>query len=91
MAKSRWKSFTNGAVRMCISGKDNVWLRTEWDVRKSELPAAVMNQLNVSYPSWKIDDAEYVETPSGAWFVIELEKGEAEVEIKLSADGVILK
>ena len=71
--------------------KDNVWLRTEWDVRKSELPAAVMNQLNVSYPSWEIDDAEYVETPSGAWFVIELEKGEAEVEIKLSADGVILK
>lgn len=71
--------------------KDNVWLRTEWDVRKSELPSAVMNQLNVSYPSWKIDDAEYVETPSGAWFVIELEKGEDEVEIKLSADGVILK
>ena len=50
-----------------------------------------MNQLNVSYPSWEIDDAEYVETPSGAWFEIELEKGEAEVEIKLSADGVILK
>lgn len=71
--------------------KDNVWLRTEWDVRKSELPSAVMNQLNVSYPSWEIDDAEYVETPSGAWFVIELEKGEDEVEIKLSADGVILK
>ena len=71
--------------------KDNVWLRTEWDVRKSELPAAVMNQLNVSYPSWEIDDAEYVETPSGAWFVIELEKGEAEVDVKIAEDGTIIR
>lgn len=71
--------------------KDNVWLRTEWDVRKSELPAAVMNQLNVSYPSWKIDDAEYVETPSGAWFAIELEKGEAEVDVKIAEDGTVIR
>lgn len=71
--------------------KDNVWLRTKWDVRKSEIPAAVMNQLNVSYPSWKIDDAEYVETPSGAWFAIELEKGEAEVDVKIAEDGTIIR
>lgn len=70
--------------------KINEWLRTEWDVRKSELPAAVLTQVNAAYPSWKIDDAEFQETPSGNWFVIELEKGESEVKIRITADGVIL-
>ncbi len=70
--------------------KDYNWLRTEWDVRKNELPAAVLAQLNASYPSWKIDDAEYVETPSGDWFKIELEKGDSEVKIRITAAGVIL-
>jgi len=70
--------------------KDNNWLRTEWDVRKNELPAAVLTQISTSYPSWEIDDAEYVETPSGDWFKIELEKGDSEVEIKITAAGVIL-
>lgn len=71
--------------------KANVWLRTKWDVRKSEIPAAVMNQLNISYPSWKIDDAEYVETPSGSWFAIELEKGDAEVDVKIAEDGTVIR
>ena len=70
--------------------KINEWLRTEWDVRKSELPAAVLTQVNAAYPSWKIDDAEFMETPSGNWFVIELEKGESEVKIRITANGVIL-
>lgn len=70
--------------------KDYNWLRTEWDVRKNELPAAVLAQLNASYPSWKIDDAEYVETPSGDWFKIELEKGDSEVKIRITPAGVIL-
>ena len=70
--------------------KDYDWLRTEWDIRKNELPAAVLAQLNTSYPSWKIDDAEYVETPSGDWFKIELEKGDSEVKIRITAAGVIL-
>ena len=70
--------------------KDYDWLRTEWDIRKNELPAAVLAQLNASYPSWKIDDAEYVETPSGDWYKIELEKGDSEVKIRITAAGVIL-
>lgn len=70
--------------------KDYNWLRTECDVRKNELPAAVLAQLNASYPSWKIDDAEYVETPSGDWFKIELEKGDSEVKIRITPAGVIL-
>lgn len=54
------------------------------------LPSAVLTQVNAAYPSWKIDDAEFMETPSGNWFVIELEKGESEVKIRITANGVIL-
>ena len=80
----------NGRGKDVYFSSNNEWLRTEWDVRKSELPAAVLTQVNAAYLSWKIDDAEYMETPSGEWFVIELEKGESEVKIRITADGVIL-
>ena len=74
----------NGRGKDVYFSRNNEWLRTEWDVRKSELPAAVLTQVNAAYPSWKM------ETPSGEWFVIELEKGESEVKIRITADGVIL-
>ena len=80
----------NGRGKDVYFSRNNEWLRTEWDVRKGELPAAILTQVNAAYPSWKIDDAEFMETPSGEWVVIELEKGESEVKIRITADGVIL-
>ena len=68
---------------------DKTWIRTEWDVRKSELPTAVTNSINADYPSWKIDDAEYVETPLENWYKIELEKGESEIKIRITPEGNI--
>ena len=68
---------------------DRTWIRTEWDVRKSELPTAVTDRINADYPSWRIDDAEYVDTPSGSWYVIELEKGDSEIKVRISSDGVV--
>ena len=70
--------------------KDNSWIRTEWDVRRSELPAAVTSQITATWPGWKIDDAEYVDTPSGGWYKIELEKGESELKLRIAADGTVL-
>lgn len=50
------------------------WVSTKWDVNRSELPDAVINQLQKSHAGWRIDDAEYVETPAARWYDIELEK-----------------
>ena len=69
---------------------DHTWLRTEWDVRRAELPASVTSKIEAVYPTWKIDDAEYIETPSGQWYKIELEKGDAEKEVRITPDGNIL-
>ena len=47
------------------------------------------DRINADYLSWKIDDAEYVDTPSGSWYVIELEKGDSEIKIRITPEGAI--
>lgn len=66
------------------------WVSTRWDVRRSELSAAVINQLEKSYAGWRIDDAEYVETPSAQWYDIELEKTGIDIHLRIDIDGTIL-
>jgi hypothetical protein len=38
-----------------------------------------------------MDDADYVQTPAGDYYLIELEKGEQDVYVKVQADGTVLK
>lgn len=67
------------------------WVRTEWDVRRSELPAAVSAAIAASeYAAWSLDDLEYVETPDGDYYRIELERGDREVKLRVNAAGNIL-
>lgn len=66
------------------------WVSTRWDVHRSELPAAVIKQLEKSYTGWRIDDAEYVETPTARWYDIELEKTGIDIHLRIAPDGTIL-
>ena len=67
------------------------WVSTEWDVRRNELPAAVTDELAASqYASYRIDDIEYVQNPSGEYYALELEQGDREVKLRITADGTIL-
>lgn len=66
------------------------WVSTRWDVHRSELPAAVIELLEKSYAGWRIDDAEYVETPSARWYDIELEKTGFDIHLRIGIDGTIL-
>ena len=73
-----------------FNGK-NEWVKTEWDVRNSELPAAVTTAIkNSQYNSYFIDDIEYVQTPTAEYYRIELEKGNREVKLNITAAGVII-
>lgn len=68
----------------------NGWLRTQWDVRRQELPEAVARAIAESqYASYRIDDIEYVQNPSSEYYRIELEHGDDEVSLNIHADGVI--
>ena len=68
----------------------NVWLRTTWEVRLAELPAAVKEAVNLKYQGYVIDDADYVQTPSGDWYELDLENERTDHEIdnvKIAANG----
>lgn len=69
------------------------WVKTSWEVRYGELPEAVKKAVSASeYASWEFDGADYVETPDGTWYEIELEqeRPEREVKLRLAADGTLL-
>lgn len=68
----------------------NVWVYTEWDIRRGELPAAVTTALASSqWAAFEIDDLEYVQTPDLEYYLVELERGDREVELRITAAGTI--
>ena len=69
--------------------KSDAWVMTTWDIAVASLPEAVRAAASAAYPDYRIDDAEYVETPEGVHYSIELEKGGKDVYIKITPDGTI--
>lgn len=70
---------------------NNQWLHTSWDVRASTLPQAVANIVNnAQYAGYRIDDADFVETLQANYYLLELEKGNSELKVKVDKDGKIL-
>lgn len=69
----------------------NEWVYTQWDIRLSELPQAVSAAISASqWATFAIDDLEYVQTPGGEYYLVELERGKQEVELRITAQGDIL-
>lgn len=70
---------------------NNNWLYTSWEVRISELPQAVRNIVNdPAYTGYHIDDADFVETADSNYYLLELEKGNSEIKVKVDEAGNIL-
>lgn len=69
------------------------WLLTETDIRFNELPMAIQSVFVVSpYAAWKVEDVDMLIRPDAATvYVIEVEKGEQEVDIYYAEDGALLK
>lgn len=70
--------------------RKNQWINTSWDVAIHQLPDIVQESVQNSYPQYIIEDADYVEAPTGDYYRIELEKGEWEKIILVTADGEII-
>lgn len=70
---------------------NNEWVYTEWDIALSALPKSVADAVAEAYPSHRIDDVDYVETLSGNYYEVEIEKGGAELWLYVTADGTILE
>ena len=65
------------------------WVRTETDFRGT-LPEAVTAYLTTNYPDYTVDEVDWVETPNGNYYEVELEKpGTPDVRVNVKEDGTV--
>lgn len=68
------------------------WLCTTSEIDACDVPQFVFDALEASeYAEAELDDdeVEYIETPEGCYYVLELELGEYEIELAVAEDGTI--
>lgn len=67
------------------------WVSTSWDVRLADVPQAAKEAALAAYDGYRLDDADYVETPATNYYDLELEKtGSPDVHVRVTADGTLL-
>ena len=68
------------------------WLETESEIKKSELPGAVLATITKEFSGFKIEDVERLETPDqGKLFEVKLEKKEISYEVQFNETGKVIK
>lgn len=76
--------------REVVFNQSGEWMHTKTEVRKSDVPAAVLSALTEStYGSWQIDDIDHYLTPTEEYYLFELESGNSEVSLKVDLAGNI--
>ena len=66
---------------------------TRWDVSYRDLPDAVVEAFRQSdYARWEVDDIYYAETPSGEWYVFEVEDDRTDRErlVRITPQGSVV-
>lgn len=97
------KDYDNGylAVEIRHDGREkevlfdgqNNWVLTRWDVSYRDLPDAVAEAFRQSdYARWEIDDIYYAVTPSGDWYVFEVEDDRTASErlVRITPQGSVV-
>lgn len=74
-----------------LFGGGGEWISTSWDIVPSAWPIEITDALKQSdYSDYRLDDVDYFETPKGDYYLLELEKGNKEVKIKMDVAGNII-
>lgn len=77
--------------RELLFDNGGAWVQTKTELRTSALPEAVAAAIRASqYASYRIDDVDFIQTPAGEWYLVELESGNQEVKLRIDAAGTIL-
>lgn len=67
------------------------WKETEYEIKKSEIPANIKAILDRNFTDYDIEGAEIAETASGKSYEFEIEVGEEEFEVVIDAQGKLTK
>ncbi len=81
----------NNIVKEVVYDNTNSWINTNYEVKKTDVEEIVLTTIKNEYKNHKIDDIEKYETPTGTYYVFELEKGEHEFKIKVNLKGEIIR
>ncbi len=89
--KNEWEAEfkMNGDAMSASFDNAGKWLETEKELKKNQLPAAVLNAFNAKYAGYKMDEASEIEKPDFKGYELGIEKGEETLEILVTADGKI--
>lgn len=67
------------------------WLYTKWDILHADLPEAAKNAVLDANPDYHIDEVDYVESPTGDFYEVEIKKhGSADKYVNVTAEGLIV-
>ncbi len=81
----------NNRGKEIVFNSSHQWLNTHYDVRRTEVEEVVLTALqNSIYATYQIDDIERYETPTGNYYLFELEKGNQEIDLKIDPTGQLL-
>ncbi len=71
--------------------KDYAWLMTETDLNPpyKEVPAVVLDTASAAHPDYRIEDVDFIETPTNDYYVVEMERGERDIYLNIEEDGRI--
>lgn len=81
----------DGLIKDAYFNSANKWLYTEWDIALASLPKVVTDAVAQSYPDFRIEEADFIETENNSYYEIEIDKGGVERWIFVTADGVIVE
>jgi hypothetical protein len=89
--KNEWEAEfkMNGTCMSASFDNAGQWLETETEIDRKDLPAEIHKAINLKFNGWEIDEIESIEKPGYAGYEIELEKGNTETEIQVTASGEI--
>lgn len=92
-SESEWEAdFKQNGKKYSANFKvDGTWTETEHAIEMEEIPGSVKHILNTSFRDYKVEESELAERPDGTFYEFEVEKGEEEMELVITADGSSVK
>lgn len=71
--------------------QDGTWLETEYEIDEKDIPKKIRKALARSFPGYKLEESEKLETSTGVAYEFELENGDEEIEVLMALNGKVLK
>lgn len=66
------------------------WVVSMWDVSLASLPEVVKNAISATYPTYTLDEADYIQRPTIEYYEVEIRKGGFEQLVLVAPDGMII-